>query len=283
MFLIRKLGVALLWCIFIALGLKALTLEFSETVGIVAIIGIIAVVDAIKRYATRHKRWFRKRVNILRTICPKSPNDFRMIGDPFFESFYSDNFFIRFKPEIKEFHFCCCIYIITPEYVETWNRAIEDIKAIIAEESLGTKIEIDNHGELGRGFTLIMPPGEATKRLLSAFAHILIKLKASLPYRTNENGILSCDIYFKIKVFDTICYGEYDATRVSKAITISSDGTYSVANGEEEERLPEDFAKSNPPMSIILQYDLYSIEASMLVSKEEFEAYWEKCKSLRES
>lgn len=36
-------------------------------------------------------------------------------------------------------------------------------------------------------------------------------------------------------------------------------------------------------MSIILQYDLYSIETNMLVSKEEFDAHWEKCKYLCES
>ena len=44
--------------------------------------------------------------------------------------------------------------------------------------------------------------------------------------------------------------------------------------------MPEDFTKSNPPMSIILQYDLYSIETNMLVSKKEFDAHWEKCKDL---
>ena len=113
-----------------------------------------------------------------------------------------------------------------------------------------------------------------------AFAHILIELKKSLPYRTNENGILVCEVYFKIKVFNTICYGEYDGVRVLKAVTISSDGNYTFVNVEEDECVPEDFTKSNPPMSIILQYDLYSIETNMLVSKKEFDAHWEKCKDL---
>ena len=36
-------------------------------------------------------------------------------------------------------------------------------------------------------------------------------------------------------------------------------------------------------MSIILQYDLYSIETNMLISKEEFDVHWEKCKDLCES
>ena len=49
------------------------------------------------------------------------------------------------------------------------------------------------------------------------------------------------------------------------------------------ECVPEDFTKSNPPMSIILQYDLYSIETNMLISKEEFDVHWEKCKDLCES
>lgn len=89
--------------------------------------------------------------------------------------------------------------------------------------------------------------------------------------------------YFKIKVFDTICYGEFDGVRVSKAITISADGNYCVANVDVDSFFPEDFIKHNPPMSIILQYDLYSIETNMLVSKEEFDAHWEKCKDLCES
>lgn len=88
-------------------------------------------------------------------------------------------------------------------------------------------------------------------------------------------------VLFLSKVFNVICYGKYDGVRVSKAITIFSDGNYSIANGEE--CWSEDFVKSNSPMSIILQYNLYSIETKMLVSKEEFEAHWEKCKDLSES
>lgn len=85
--IIKKLGLFVLWCICIILGLKALTHAFSETVGIVIIVCVVVVADIVQRYFNRHERWFRKRVNMLRTICPNSPNDFRMIGDPLFESF----------------------------------------------------------------------------------------------------------------------------------------------------------------------------------------------------
>ena len=281
--IIKKLGLFVLWCICIILGLKALTHAFSETVGIVIIVCVVVVADIVQRYLNRHERWFRKRVNMLRTICPNSPNDFRMIGDPLFESFSLGNFFIQYKPETKEFHLCCCIYMVLPNIVETWNKAIEDINTIIAQKAPYVKIVIDKHGELGQGFSLIIPAKKAKKTLLLAFAHILIELKKSLPYRTNENGILVCEVYFKIKVFNTICYGEYDGVRVLKAVTISSDGNYTFVNVEEDECVPEDFTKSNPPMSIILQYDLYSIETNMLVSKEEFDAHWEKCKERCES
>ena len=75
----------------------------------------------------------------------------------------------------------------------------------------------------------------------------------------------------------------FDGVRVSKAITISADGNYCVANVYVDSCFPEDFIKLNPPMSIILQYDLYSIETNMLVSKEEFDTHWKKCKDLCES
>lgn len=123
--IIKKLGLFVLWCICIILGLKALTHAFSETVGIVIIVCVVVVADIVQRYFNRHERWFRKRVNMLRTICPNSPNDFRMIGDPLFESFSLGNFFIQYKPETKEFHLCCCIYMVLPNIVETWNKAIE--------------------------------------------------------------------------------------------------------------------------------------------------------------
>ncbi len=133
--IIKKLGLFVLWCICIILGLKALTHAFSETVGIVIIVCVVVVADIVQRYFNRHERWFRKRVNMLRTICPNSPNDFRMIGDPLFESFSLGNFFIQYKPETKEFHLCCCIYMVLPNIVETWNKAIEDINTIICPES----------------------------------------------------------------------------------------------------------------------------------------------------
>lgn len=149
--IIKKLGLFVLWCICIILGLKALTHAFSETVGIVIIVCVVVVADIVQRYFNRHERWFRKRVNMLRTICPNSPNDFRMIGDPLFESFSLGNFFIQYKPETKEFHLCCCIYMVLPNIVETWNKAIEDINTIIAQKAPYIKIVIDRHGELGQG------------------------------------------------------------------------------------------------------------------------------------
>lgn len=118
------------------------------------------------------------------------------------------------------------------------------------------------------------------KSFLLSLAHLCIRLRKQLPC---NNRILIYKFYFKIKVFDTVCYGEFDCVRVSRAITISADGNYCVANVEIDGCFPEDFIKHNPPMSIILQYDLYSIETNMLVSKEEFDAYWEKCKDLCES
>ena len=125
-----------------------------------------------------------------------------------------------------------------------------------------------------------MFPKNAKKSFLLSLAHLCIRLRKQLPC---NNRILIYKFYFKIKVFDTICYGEFDGVRVSKAITISVDGNYCVANVYVDSCFPEDFIKHNPPMSIILQYDLYSIETNMLVSKEEFDAHWEKCKDLCES
>lgn len=274
----HKLGIAVLWCFTIIYVVYIIAMFFFTNILVmIVLVLLIFVAFSFRWYKNRHKVWFRRRVKILRTVCTMYPDDFQKDGEPLSESFDTDNFFIQYRPDTKEFLFCSYSYIIFPNYVETWSKAIKDIKALIAKEAPNTRIEINTQGELGKDFTLKIVPKEVKKNLLLSLAHLLIGLKNELPY---NNRMLSCEFYFKIKVFDTICYGQYDGVRVSKAITISSDGIYSIANGEE--CWPEDFVKSNPPMSIILQYDLYSIETKMLVSKEEFDTHWEKCKDLCE-
>ncbi|WP_418796719.1 hypothetical protein [Phocaeicola plebeius] len=218
---------------------------------------------------------------MLSRVCEKSPNDSRIMPEEqFTESFDFANFFVSYKSETKEFFFCSYYYFIFPDYVKTWSKAVKEIQALVSKEAPKTKVEVNSVGQLGKDFTLIMSPKDAKKSFLLSLAHLCIRLRSQLPC---NNKILIYKFYFKIKVFDTICYGEFDGVRVSKAITISADGNYCVANVEIDGCFPEDFIKHNPPMSIILQYDLYSIETNMLVSKEEFDAYWEKCKDLCES
>lgn len=217
---------------------------------------------------------------MLKTVCENSPYDSKMYGGPLFESFAASNFFIQYKPETKEFFFCSYSYIIFPDYVEAWRKAVKDVKTLIAKEAPDAKVEVNSVGQLGKDFTLIMSPKDAKKSLLLSLARLCIRLRSQFPC---NNRILTSKFYFKIKVFDAVCYGEFDGVCVSKAITISKDGNYCVANVEEDGCVPENFIKLNPPMSILLQYDLYSIESNMLVSKEEFEAHWEKCKGLCDS
>lgn len=277
--MIRKIEIVALWCFTIIYAVYILTMFFLTNIfGLIVIVLLIIIAFALRWYRNRHKIWFKRRAKILRSICTKSPDDFQMNGEPLSQSFETDNFFIQYEPETKEFLFSSYQYIILPNYVETWNKAIKDIKALIAKEAPNTKIEIKSQGELGKDFTLKIVPKEAKKNLLLALAHLLIGLKKQLP---DNNRMLLCEVFFKIKVFDTICYGKYDGVKISKAITISSDGNYSIANSEE--CWPEDFVKYNPPMSIILLYDLHSIETKMLVSKEEFDAHWKKCKDMCET
>ena len=218
---------------------------------------------------------------MLSRVCEKSPNDSRIMPEEqFTESFDSANFFIQYKPETKEFFFSSYYYLIFPDYVEIWSKAVNEVKILVSKEAPETKVEVHSVGQLGKYFTLIMSPKDAKKSFLLPLAHLCIRLRSQLPC---NNRILIYKFYFKIKVFDTVCYGEFDCVRVSRAITISADGNYCVANVEIDGCFPEDFIKHNPPMSIILQYDLYSIETNMLVSKEEFDAHWEKCKDLCES
>lgn len=278
--IMSKLGMAFLWCIVIIYGIGVLAHYSSETLGSIALAFVACAVVAIVRHVNHDKWWFKRRVKILKTVCEKSPDDFQMHNDPLFMSFDSANFFIQYKPETKEFLFSSYSYIILPDYVEIWRKAVKEVKALVAKEAPDAKVEVNSVGQLGKGFTLIMSPKDATKSLLLSLARLCIRLRSQLPC---NNRILTSKFYFKIKVFDTVCYGEFDGVCVSKAVTVSKDGNYCVANGEEDGCYPEDFIKLNPPMSIILQYDLYSIETNMLVSKEEFEAHWEKCKNLCES
>ena len=218
---------------------------------------------------------------MLSTVCEKSPDDsYIMPEEKFTESFDSANFFIQYKPETNEFFICSYYYFIFPDYVKTWSKAVKEIQALVSKEAPKTKVEVNSVGQIGKDFTLIMSPKDAKKSFLLSLAHLCIRLRSQLPC---NNKILIYKFYFKIKVFDTICYGEFDGVRVSKAITISADGNYCVANVDVDSCFPEDFIKLNPPMSIILQYELHSIETNMLVSKEEFVAHWEKCKDLCES
>lgn len=278
--IMSKLGMAFLWCIVIIYGIGVLAHYSSETLGSIALAFVACAVIAIVRHVNHDKWWFKRQVKILKTVCEKSPDDFQMHNDPLFMSFDSANFFIQYKPETKEFLFCSYSYIILPDYVEAWSKAVKEVKALVAKEAPDAKVEVNSVGQLGKDFTLVMSPKDAKKNLLLSFARLCIRLKNQLPC---NNRILTSKFYFKIKVFDAVCYGEFDGVCVSKAITISKDGNYCVANGEEEGCVPEDFIKLNPPMSIILQYDLYSIESNMLVSKEEFEAHWDKCKDLCKS
>ena len=271
-----------LWSCVIIYGVYIfLLLFFTNIIGLAVLAVLAIIVIAFKLYRNRYKILFKRRVKMLSRVCEKSPNDSRIMPEEqFTESFDSANFFIQYKPETKEFFFSSYYYLIFPDYVEIWSKAVKEVKILVSKEAPETKVEVHSVGQLGKYFTLIMSPKDAKKSFLLSLAHLCIRLRKQLPC---NNRILIYKFYFKIKVFDTVCYGEFDCVRVSRAITISADGNYCVANVEIDGCFPEDFIKHNPPMSIILQYDLYSIETNMLVSKEEFDAYWEKCKDLCES
>ena len=261
-----------LWSCVIIYGVYIFLLLFFKNIIGLAILAVLAIiVIAFKLYRNRYKILFKRQVKILSRVCEKSPDD----SQQFTESFDSANFFIHYKPETQEFFFSSYYYIILPDCVETWNKAVKELKDLVAKEAPDTKVEVNSVGQLAKDFTLIMFPKNAKKSFLLSLAHLCIRLRSLFPC---NNRILIYKFYFKIKVFDTVCYGEFDCVRVSRAITISANGNYCVANVEVDGCFPEDFIKLNPPMSIILQYDMYSIETKMLVSKEEFDAHWEKCK-----
>ena len=280
--MIKKLGMVVLWSCVIIYGVYIfLLLFFTNIIGLTILVILAIIFIAFKLYRNRYKILFKRQVKMLSTVCEKSSDDsYIMPEDKFTESFDSANFFVQYKPETKEFFFRSYYYFIFPDYVKTWSKAVKEVKALVSKEAPETKVEVNSVGQLGKDFTLIMSPKDAKKSFLLSLAHLCIRLRSQLPC---NNKILIYKFHFKIKVFDTICYGEFDGVRVSKAITISADGNYCVANVYVDSCFPEDFIKHNPPMSIILQYDLYSIETNMLVSKEEFDAHWEKCKDLCES
>ena len=277
-----KLGMVVLWSCVIIYGVYIfLLLFFTNIIGLTILVILAIIFIAFKLYRNRYKILFKRQVKMLSTVCEKSPDDsYIMPEEKFTESFDSANFFIQYKPETKEFFFSSYYYLIFPDYVEIWSKAVNEVKILVSKKAPETKVEVNSVGQLGKDFTLIMSPKDAKKSFLLSLAHLCIRLRKQLPC---NNRILIYKFYFKIKVFDTVCYGEFDCVRVSRAITISADGNYCVANVDVDSCFPEDFIKHNPPMSIILQYDLYSIETNMLVSKEEFDAYWEKCKDLCES
>lgn len=69
---------------------------------------------------------------MLSRVCEKSPNDSRIMPEEqFTESFDSANFFIQYKPETKEFFFSSYYYLIFPDYVETWSKAVKEVKALV--------------------------------------------------------------------------------------------------------------------------------------------------------
>lgn len=276
--IMSKLGMLVLWCIVIIYGIGVIAHICSDIIGVVVLVVLAVISIAFVLYAKRYKIWFKRQVKILSTVCEKSPNDSCIVPEEqFTESFDSANFFVQYKPETKKFFFNSYYYIVLPDYVETWSKAVKEVKALVAKEAPDTKVEVNSVGQLGKDFTLIMSPKDAQKSFLLSLARLCVRLRSQLPC---NNKMLTYKFYFKIKVFGTVCYGEFDGVRVLRAITISAVGNYCVANSEKDGFFPEDFIKLNPPMSIILQYDLYSIEANMLVSKEEFDAHWEKCKDL---
>ena len=170
-----KLGMVVLWCIVIIYGIGVITHICSDIIGVVVLV-ILAVISIIfVLYAKRYKIWFKRQVKMLSTVCEKSPNDSHIMPEEqFTESFDSANFFIQYKPETKELFFCSYYYFIFPNYVETWSKAVKEVKALVSKEASETKVEVNSVGQLGKHFTLIMSPKDAKKIffvVLSSFVH----------------------------------------------------------------------------------------------------------------
>lgn len=208
-----------LWSCVIIYGVYIFLLLFFTNIIGLAILAVLAIiVIAFKLYRNRYKILFKRQVKMLSTICEKSSDDSHIMHEEqLTESFDSANFFVSYKSETKEFFFCSYYYFIFPDYVKIWSKAVKEIQALVSKEAPKTKVEVNSVGQLGKHFTLIMSPKDAKKSFLLSLAHLCIRLRSQLPC---NNKILIYKFYFKIKVFDTICYGEFDGVRVSKAITI---------------------------------------------------------------
>ena len=102
--IMSKLGMVVLWCIVIIYGIGVITHICSDIIGVVVLV-ILAVISIIfVLYAKRYKIWFKRQVKMLSMVCEKSPKDSHIMPEEqFTESFDSANFFIRYKPETKEF------------------------------------------------------------------------------------------------------------------------------------------------------------------------------------
>ena len=165
--IMSKLGMVVLWCIVIIYGIGVITHICSDIIGVVVLV-ILAVISIIfVLYAKRYKILFKRRVKMLSRVCEKSPNDSRIMPEEqFTESFDSANFFIQYKPETKEFFFSSYYYLIFPDYVETWIKAVKAVKALVSKEAPETKVEVNSVGQLGKHFTLIMSPKDAKNILV---------------------------------------------------------------------------------------------------------------------
>ena len=131
--IMSKLGMVVLWCIVIIYGIVVITHICSDIIGVVVLVILAVVSIAFVLFAKRYKIWFKRRVKMLSTICEKSPDDsYIMPEDKFTESFDSANFFVQYKPETKEFFFCSYYYFIFPDYVETWSKAVKEVKALVS-------------------------------------------------------------------------------------------------------------------------------------------------------
>lgn len=203
----------------------------------------------------------------MQTVCSRPSDEYQFQGDPLFCSFNEENFFIQFNPEENEFRLCSYTYVVFPSQTEIWDKAMENLKSQLAQEAPDVKLQTRSEGQLGRCFILTMTQEDAKKKLLLSLVRLLIGLKGQVA------TIFVSEIYFKTRIFDAVCYGECSGGCIARAVTIHPNGSRSIVDACECNS--EDFVKSDPSMSVMLQYTLSDIEADMLVGKEEFEAQWD--------
>ena len=202
----------------------------------------------------------------MQTVCSRPSDEYQFQGDPLFCSFNEENFFIQLNPEENEFRLCSYTYVVFPNQTEIWDKAMGNLKSQLAQEAPNVKLQIHSEGQLGRSFSLTMTQEDAKKKLMLSLARLLVGLKGQLA------TVFVSEIYFKTKIFDAVCYGECSGSCIARAVTIHPNGSRSIVDANDCN--PEDFVKSDPPMSVMLQYTLSDIETDMLVSKDEFEAQW---------